>query len=361
MADTLQAEMRLDAMRRLRRNPSEAKAWGDAIALVVRAQAKNRGILTLDQTEEAARAARSLIEQGQGADPALGNSKTKTKHDEILRVLKSMIKSKKVSGPSEREECSIRGKKHAGGAAACWQRPGGKHDPAKKNDSAPQPSKRKALRAELRALAEFLQEEGSEGESSGGSNGSSDESDVEGSNKDDDEYFVFLSNQTMSQGLHPDAQAEITIVNNTDFITKHHGRQVELGGVVAGHSLKTEVVSVTIPLVTTTGTPYLLEEPSKSLYHPEAAANLVAHHDLAKTGIQVDYDNGQLLTPAGRIKMIKKRNVWIIPMPQQHGSTTTVTHHDIQVLAAGTTSLDDVEKMNEILFQNISITLFHVQ
>ena len=46
MADTLQAEMRLDAMRRLRRNPSEAKAWGDAIALVVRAQAKNRGVVT---------------------------------------------------------------------------------------------------------------------------------------------------------------------------------------------------------------------------------------------------------------------------------------------------------------------------
>ena len=62
MADTLQAEMRLDAMRRLRRNPSEAKAWGDAIALVVRDQAKNRGVLTLDQTDDAARAARSLIE-----------------------------------------------------------------------------------------------------------------------------------------------------------------------------------------------------------------------------------------------------------------------------------------------------------
>ena len=80
-----------------------------------------------------------------------------------------MIKGKKPSdSTSERQDCSICGKKHAGGAAACWQRPGGKHDPAKKNDSAPQPSKRKALRAELRALAELLQEEGSEGESSGG-------------------------------------------------------------------------------------------------------------------------------------------------------------------------------------------------
>ena len=344
MADTLQAEMRLDAMRRLRRNPSEAKAWGDAIALVVRAQAQNRGVLTLDQTDDAARAARSLIEQGQGADPTLGNSKTKTKHDEILRVLKSMIKGKKPSdSTSERQDCSICGKKHAGGAASCWQRPGGKHDPAKKNDSAPQPSKRKALRAELRALAELLQEEGSEGESSG--NGSSDESDVEGSNKEDDEYFVFMSTQAVSQGLHPDTQAEITIVNNPDFVTKRHGAQVALGGVVAGPSLKAEVVSVTIPLVTTTGTSYLLKVPSKSLYHPDAAANLVAHHDLLKAGLQVDYDGGRLITPVGRIKMVKRNNVWIIPVPPRHDSTTTTMEHDMQVLAASTVTSDDAEKM----------------
>ena len=112
---------------------------------------------------------------------------------------KVSIKGKKTSGPtSERQDCTICGKKHAGRAAACWQRPGGKNDPAKKTDSAPQPSKRKALRAELRALAELLQEEGSEIESSGGTDGSSDESDVEGSNKDDDEYFVFLSHQTVT-------------------------------------------------------------------------------------------------------------------------------------------------------------------
>ena len=125
MADTLQAEMRLEAMRRLRRNPAEGKAWSDAIAIVVRAQASNRGVLTMAQTDEAARAARSLIEQGQGADPNQGNAKTKTKHDEILRVLKSMIKGKKASGTSDRPDCSICGKKHAGGAAACWQRPSG--------------------------------------------------------------------------------------------------------------------------------------------------------------------------------------------------------------------------------------------
>lgn len=190
MADTLQAEMRLEAMRRLRRNPAEGKAWSDAIAIVVRAQASNRGVLTMAQTDEAARAARSLIEQGQGADPNQGNAKTKTKHDEILRVLKSMIKGKKASGTSDRPDCSICGKKHAGGAAACWQRPGGKNDPAKKA-SAQQP-KRKALRAELRALAELLHDESSKGEGdhqgSGGSAVSSDyESDVDASNKDDDE------------------------------------------------------------------------------------------------------------------------------------------------------------------------------
>ena len=262
-----------------------------------------------------------------------------------------MIKGKKPSdSTSERPDCSTCGKKHAGGAAACWQRPGGKHDPAKKNDSAPQPSKRKALRAELRALAELLQEEGSEGESSG--NGSSDESDVEGSNKEDDQYFVFMSTQAVSQGLHPDTQAEITIVNNLDFVSKRHGAQVALGGVVAGPSLKAEVVSVTIPLVTTTGTSYLLKVPSKSLYHPDAAANLVAHHDLLKAGLQVDYDGGRLITPVGRIKMVKRNNVWIIPVPPRHDSTTTTMEHDMQILAASTATSDNAEKMHEVLFHH---------
>ena len=49
--------------------------------------------------------------------------------------------------------------------------------------------------------------------------------------------------------------------------------------------------------------------PSKSLYHPDAAANLVAHHDVLKAGLQVDYDGGRLITPVGRIKMVKRNNV----------------------------------------------------
>ena len=57
----------------------------------------------------------------------------------------------------------------------------------------------------------------SDNQGSGGSAVSSDyDSDVDASNKDDDEYFVFLST-TVSQGLHPDTQAEVTIMNNPDF------------------------------------------------------------------------------------------------------------------------------------------------
>ena len=81
--------------------------------------------------------------------------------------------------------------------------------------------------------------------------------------------------------------------------------------------------------------------PSKSLYHPDAAANLVAHHDLLKAGLQVDYDGGRLITPVGRIKMVKRNNVWIIPVPPRHDSTTTTMEHDMQVLAASTVTSDD--------------------
>ena len=83
-----------------------------------------------------------------------------------------------------------------------------------------------------------------------------------------------------------------------------------------------------------------------------AAANLVAHHDLLKAGLQVDYDGGRLITPVGRIKMVKRNNVWIIPVPPRHDSTTTTMEHDMQVLAASTVTSDDAEKMHEVLFHH---------
>ena len=53
------------------------------------------------------------------------------------------------------------------------------------------------------------------------------------------------------------------------------------------------------------------------LYHPNASAVILAHHDLEAAGLRVDYSQGTATTATGEsIAMHKQGNVWVMPLDE---------------------------------------------
>ena len=233
----------------------------------------------------------------------------------------------------EREHCTVCGKTHAGGAKSCRYRSDDNDSEKSTTTTRGRPGtprrgrgggrRTASERRALKAAASLRQDDDSDASASGSCE-----------DNEQSENYVYVSlkpphARTIAHGihsLHPDTQAEVSITPYAQNVAKLHGRVVKLKGEVSGVSLNAQVADLVFHLRTVNGDAYRLAIHESGLYHPEAHAAILAHHDIEAAGLRVDYTTGHMTTPDGDIIQMTKRNkVWVAPL---------VSTHDHKILAA---------------------------
>ena len=118
----------------------------------------------------------------------------------------------------------------------------------------------------------------------------------------------------------PDTQAQLTVTPNKDHVMRLHEDTHTLKGIAGAASIHATSAEIAVPLETDTGDRYNLvigraKDGTSPLFAPQATALVLAHEDLERVGLHVDYTVGKILTPnADTITMVKRNRTWQIPL-----------------------------------------------
>ena len=375
--ERLHSEIRVAVFKDLAQKRSECLAWDQALRDALKAQ--RAGNFTLQSTDDAAQGALALITNGQGCYAGESDAsdrtprrnsrrgKDSTDDKEFNKDIKALVvdiveKKLKSHGQVDRIHCTNCGKTHFGGAKACRaprqqqsdrergsqsDGSGGQSARSNRRQTGSQqrsPAEKRAMRAAAAVSAEDDEED----------EVWDDEDFDDISIKTGDNYSVSLlaasiplpinayvaSQKHWQVCAHPDTQAEVSITPHKEHVRVLRKEFIKLKGVVEGASLKARAAHLAFPLLTTTGRKYHLVIATPGLYHPSAAAVILAHHDLEKAGLLVDYSKGTATTPIGEsIAMRKHGNVWVMPLADSQARPAQ--HHQEKVSTSLTVSLKD--------------------